>query len=173
MALFTVMGRIKRRSAMQSHHTIFGQQIRLEVRMFTSRLLIGTVLQQPHTPSSNYKSAFGKEQRRPDVVPVDMAQDDPIPILWFRTSSREALNYVIVAVYGLSRFNVFSNDEGEALCSHSRANQSVIFVIRLNVVVWPRAGATVSQHLATFASPTPSLGYAVLDQQRTFHEPTN
>ena len=75
-------GRIKRRSGRHFHHTIFGQQIRLEMLMSTSRLLTDTVLQQPHTLSPNQKLTSSKERRRSDVIPMDMAQDDPIHITW-------------------------------------------------------------------------------------------
>lgn len=57
------------------------------------------------------------------MIPMNMAQDDPIHIIWPQTSSREALNYVLVAAYGPSRFNMFSN--GGGVCGERFAESEV------------------------------------------------
>lgn len=43
------------------------------------------------------------------MIPVDVAQDDPIHIIRRQGPLREALDYVMVTAYWVSRFNVFSN----------------------------------------------------------------
>ena len=57
------------------------------------------------------------------MIPVNMAQNDPIHIIRLQTSSPEALNYVIVVAYGSSRFNMFSN--GCRVCGERFAKSEV------------------------------------------------
>ena len=43
------------------------------------------------------------------MIPVNMAQDDPIHIIRLQTPSRETLNYVTVAAYWVPRLDMFQN----------------------------------------------------------------
>ena len=58
---------------------------------------------------SYYEAAFCKERRGANVIPVDVAQNDPIYIIRLQASSRETLNYVMVAAYWMARLDVFPN----------------------------------------------------------------